>query len=233
MTRVSRLLAAALLATGLAAPEDRQAPVRGAIRGRVEVPELTAPIARRPTVTELGMPMLRLSPHRRPSVVYLESAPRGAFEQPPARHAVLDQRDETFVPHVLAVTVGTAVEFPNSDATYHNVFSLSRTRPFDLGRYPTGRSKSVRFDRPGVVRVFCDIHSHMSAFILVFAHSHFTVTDGDDHFRIEDVPPGQYRVLVWHEAFEDEERAVTVPAEGGDVEVNFSLGSAGRRSEAR
>ena len=82
----------------------------------------------------------------------------------------MDQRNETFVPHVLAITVGTTVDFPNSDNTYHNVFSLRGPRQFDLGRYAAGRSKSVRFDRPGIVRVFCEIHSHMNAFILVFNH---------------------------------------------------------------
>ena len=80
----------------------------------------------------------------------------------------MDQRNERFVPHVLAVMVGTVVDFPNSDLTYHNVFSLSRAKRFDLGRYAAGKSKSVRMDRPGVVRVFCDIHSHMNAFVLVF-----------------------------------------------------------------
>ena len=94
------------------------------------------------------------------SVVYLESAPLGAFEQRESGRAVMDQRNEAFAPHVLAVTTGTTVEFPNSDRIYHNVFSLSKTRTFDLGRYAVGRSKSVRFDRPGIVRVFCDIHSH-------------------------------------------------------------------------
>ena len=91
----------------------------------------------------------------------------------------MDQRNETFVPHVLAIVAGTTVDFPNNDQTYHNVFSLSKTKSFDLGRYAVGRSKSVRFDRPGIVRVFCDIHSHMSAFILVFAHRYFSVVDDD------------------------------------------------------
>src|SRR5688572_32493520 len=75
----------------------------------------------------------------------------------------MDQRNERFVPHLLAVMVGTFVDFPNSDLTYHNVFSLSRAKRFDLGRYAAGKSKGVRMDRPGVVRVFCDIHSHMNA----------------------------------------------------------------------
>ena len=86
----------------------------------------------------------------------------------------MDQRNETFVPHVLAITTGTTVDFPNSDRIYHNVFSLSKTervRPRPLRRRAT--RKSVRFDRPGIVRVFCDIHSHMNAFILVFSHPFF------------------------------------------------------------
>ena len=96
------------------------------------------------------------------------------------------------MPHVLAIVAGTTVDFPNNDATYHNVFSLSKTKPFDLGRYAGGRSKAVRFDRPGIVRVFCDIHSHMSAFILVFAHRYFAVTDDEGRYRLDDVPPGTY-----------------------------------------
>ena len=95
----------------------------------------------------------------------------------------MDQRNETFVPHLLAITVGTTVDFPNNDRTYHNVFSLSKRQRFDLGRYGAGHSKSVRFDHPGVVRVFCDIHSHMNAFILVFNHRFFNITDPDGRYR--------------------------------------------------
>jgi hypothetical protein len=136
---------------------------------------------------------------------------------------VLDQRNETFIPHVLAITTGTTVQFLNSDKTYHNVFSLSRPKRFDLGRYPTGRSKSVRFDRPGIVRVFCEIHSHMSAFILVFAHRHFAVTNAKGEYRIEGLPPGTYTVAVWHPVLGAKARAVRVPDEGGDQELDFDL----------
>ena len=99
------------------------------------------------------------------------------------------------MPHVLAIIAGTSVDFPNSDRTYHNVFSLSKTKQFDLGRYAAGRSKSVRFDRPGIVRVFCDIHSHMSAFILVFAHRFFAVDRRRGRYRLDGVPPGTYTVI--------------------------------------
>ena len=133
----------------------------------------------------------------------------------------MDQRNEAFVPHLLAITVGTTVDFPNSDRTYHNVFSLSRPRPFDLGRYAAGRSKSITFDRPGIVRVFCDIHSHMSAFILVFAHPFFAVTAGDGTYRIDGIPPGSYTVKVWNEVLARQSRTVTVG--DGDSEVDFVL----------
>jgi hypothetical protein len=126
---------------------------------------------------------------------------------------------------VLAIVAGTTVDFPNDDRTYHNVFSLSKTRSFDLGRYATGRSKSVRFDRPGIVRVFCDIHSHMSAFILVFAHRYFAVTDDDGRYSLENVPPGTYTLTVWNESIRDDapKRTVTVPDGGGDVDADFTI----------
>jgi plastocyanin len=158
---------------------------------------------------------------RRRSVVYLQTAPQGAFEGGGGERARLDQRNQAFVPSVLAVTTGTTVDFPNNDRTYHNVFSLSKGARFDLGRYSRGHSKSVRFDHPGVVRVFCDIHSNMSAFILVFAHRYFATTDAEGRYRIEGVPPGLYTVAVWNEGEERDVRPVTVPAEGGPVELDL------------
>jgi hypothetical protein len=127
------------------------------------------------------------------------------------------------VPHVLAIVAGTVVDFPNNDETYHNVFSLSKTKAFDLGRYAAGRSKSVRFDKPGIVRVFCDIHSHMSAYVLVFAHRYFAVTDDEGRYRIENLPPGTYTVFAWNEAMPLESRRVTIPDDGGDVDLSFTL----------
>jgi len=152
------LVALALVASALVSWRAAAAPAAaarfGAIRGRVELRRPPVAADRRPTVTDLGTPAGRDVPDLLRSVVYLESAPRGAFETSDGGHAVMDQRNESFVPHVLAITTGTTVDFPNSDRFYHNVFSLSKVKTFDLGRYAAGHSKSIRFDRPGIVRVF-------------------------------------------------------------------------------
>jgi plastocyanin len=183
------------------------------IRGRLDIRKLAKPIERRPDLAA-GAAAPRDVPDLRRGVVYLESAPRSAFDEREPGHAVLDQRNETFVPHVLAVMVGTIVDFPNSDLIYHNVFSLSRTKRFDLGRYAAGKSKSVRMDRTGVVRVFCDIHSHMNAFILVFNHPFFNVTDADGRFELPALPAGTYTVVGWYEGEARVSRSVSVPANG-------------------
>jgi plastocyanin len=203
--------------------ETAQARATGTIRGRVELRQGSGDSGPRITVADLGMGTAHEPPDRR-SVVYLDPAPRAAFDSRDETRPRMDQKDESFVPHVLAIVAGTTVDFPNNDHTYHNVFSLSKTKTFDLGRYAVGRSKSVRFDRPGIVRVFCDIHSHMSAFILVFAHRYFSVSDSEGGYRLENVPPGTYNVVAWNESAPLESRRVVVPDAGGEVEVNFALG---------
>ena len=203
-------------------PAAAQAPL-GVIRGRVDVRRAPAQAERRPTVNDLGMHAARTPADPPRPVVYLESAPSLAFPDPEPQRATMDQRNEMFVPRVLAITVGTTVDFPNSDNTYHNVFSLRGPRPFDLGRYAAGRSKSVRFDRPGIVRVFCEIHSHMSAFILVFNHRYFAVTAADGRYQIGRVPPGRYTLVAWNEGAIRESRPIVVPEEGGAVEADFAV----------
>jgi plastocyanin len=228
------LAAAVSLAVALEATRDRPragvVPARaaaqtaartGVLRGRVDVLQTVPPVERRPSVSDLGTPRDRDVPERR-SVVYLESAPRGAFDQVEPGRAAMDQRNETFVPHVLAVTVGTVIDFPNSDRFYHNVFSLSKAARFDLGRYAVGKSKSVRFMQPGIVRVFCEIHSHMNAFILVFGHPFFSMTDTEGRYRINNVPAGTYNVIAWNEGTAADPRPVTITA-GGIAELDFTI----------
>jgi len=196
------------------------AQAQGGIRGRLDVRRLAKPVERRPDVAAPGPAAQRDAPDLRRGVVYLETAPRSAFDERDPGRVVMDQRNERFVPHVLAVMVGTVVDFPNSDLIYHNVFSLSRAKRFDLGRYAAGKSKGVRMDRTGVVRVFCDIHSHMNAFVLVFNHRFFDVTDADGRFELPPLPAGSYSIVGWYEGEARITRTVVVP-QGGWAEIDL------------
>jgi len=204
-------------------PAARQREPLVVVRGRVEFARPPVPAAPRPSAVDAGAPVEHDVLNRRRAVVYFEAAPRGAFEDRESARVSLDQRNETFVPHLLAVIAGTTVDFPNHDRTYHNVFSLSKAKRFDLGRYAAGSSKSVRFDRPGVVRVFCDIHSHMNAFILVFGHRFFAVTDDDGRYAIDGVPPGTYTLSAWFEGAVREQRALSVTTDTRAVDIDFTV----------
>lgn len=192
----------------------------GAIAGRVTQPDVPLSHASRPSVGSIGS-----SAHdpvdRRTAVVYLDAAPRQAFEAIPIRRARMDQRREQFSPHVLAVTAGTIVDFPNNDLLFHNVMSLAPGNAFDLGRYPKGQSRSVRFDTPGIVPVICDIHAHMSAYVLVFSHPFFSVTDRQGRYTLPNVPAGTHTVKVWSELGTAESKRVTVAA--GVVDADFRV----------
>lgn len=131
-------------------------------------------------------------------VVWLE--PISAERPPrPAVHTRMTQKDKIFAPHILAVPVGAVVDFPNFDPIFHNVFSTYDGQMFDLALYPPGTSRSVTFTKPGIVRVFCNIHSSMSAIIAVLDTPHFDTTKKDGGFELHDVPPGEYRFRVFHE----------------------------------
>ncbi len=148
-----------------------------------------------------------------PAIVYLTGGAKSSAggDSPQPR---VEQVNQEFVPRILPVLVGTTVEFPNSDPIFHNVFSYSKAKKFDLGRYPKGKSKSVLFDQVGLVKVFCEIHSQMRAYVLVLDEPLFTTTDGAGRYRIENVPPGEYTLHVWQEDLDEIVRAVTIPAAG-------------------
>jgi hypothetical protein len=115
---------------------------------------------------------------------------------------------------VLAVAVGQKVEFPNQDRIYHNVFSLSPVRRFDLGKYPRGESRQVVFSKAGLVNVYCDIHSDMEAFILVLPNAAFVRPQDSGAFAFPELPAGKYHVKIWHPDYPEQEREVEIPATG-------------------
>lgn len=131
-------------------------------------------------------------------VVWLASADSPA---PPVtqKHARMLQKNKRFSPHILAIQTGTVVDFPNLDPIFHNAFSNYDGKIFDVALYPPGSSRSVRFDRPGIVRVFCNIHAFMSAVIVVVNSTHFTITSRDGSYSLAGVPPGSYEVQFFHE----------------------------------
>ena len=120
---------------------------------------------------------------------------------PAARAAppAMSSNQKRFAPHVIAVTQGTVVSFPNQDKVFHNVFSRTTGSEFDLGLYRNGASRSVRFSKPGLVRVYCNIHPDMAGYVRVLEDGVFTTTDDKGAFRLAGIPPGRRVVQVWDE----------------------------------
>jgi plastocyanin len=132
-------------------------------------------------------------------------------------HAQVEQRNKEFIPHIVTVPVGSTVSFPNTDPVFHNVFSLSSAKRFDLGLYKQG-SKDIVFNKAGVVHVLCNLHASMSSYVVVHDEPYAAITDRTGRFRFRDLPPGRYRVRVWHERAHDvTTREVVV--EGGATEL--------------
>jgi plastocyanin len=218
--------AAAVLAVCLAAPHGRAAPrAAGKIEGRVVVSvPVAAPapsgayasrrvVGAAPTGSELGNVIVFLKDPPKPPAV-------------PVMRATILQQNETFIPRVVAITTGSSVVFPNGDPFFHDVFSLSRSGPFDLGSYARGKSKTQKFERAGLIKVYCHLHSHMTASIMVFDHPYFAIPAPDGSFAIDDVPAGTFAVSAWHERIGENTQQVTI--EGGrtsDLQFALPIGS--------
>ena len=129
------------------------------------------------------------------AVVWLEVAQPKPFNQ--TAKVVLDQRNLSFAPHVLVVRVGTTVDFPNNDKVFHNVFSFRDGKKFDLGMYPIGTSKRIVFDKPGLARLFCNIHPNMAAYVMAVDTPFFAVSNERGEFTIAGVPAGTYTYHAW------------------------------------
>jgi plastocyanin len=139
------------------------------------------------------------------------------------KKAVMDQRNMKFNPHVLPILVGTTVDFPNHDTTWHNAYSKGGAKEFDLGLYPPGKSRSVTFDKPGISRILCNAHPTMEAFIVVKEQPFFSGTDKSGNYRLDRIPLGNFRVRVWHPQLGATEAGVELLREGQVVDVNFDL----------
>jgi len=203
----ARLAARALAAALLAAPAAAAAQAGGAVRGHVALAVEGAQLE------DVG-----------PVVVYLESLDGRSFP-PPSRTPRVRQKDASFSPGFLVVARGQSVEMPNDDAIYHNVFSYSRPNQFDLGLYPSGESRSVTFEHPGVVRTYCSIHESMSGTIFVAPTPWFDVVRPGGRFEIRGVPPGAWRIRTWCERLPALSREVTVGA-GTAVDLELAIGAA-------
>jgi plastocyanin len=188
------------------------------VEGRVELPKShTAPVQakRYEIVTKGGV----LSTQPPLAVVYLD----GAFPKPaslPTKEVA--QKDLTFIPVLLPVRAGTKVEFPNLDDTYHNIFSYSPVKRFDLGRYRREERPipAQVFDKPGLVTLRCDIHEHMRGLILVLNTPYFVMTDTDGHFRLSGLPAGHYTLKTWIDSRTTREKPVELK-NGQTLHVDF------------
>lgn len=136
----------------------------------------------------------------------------------------IKQEDAMFSPHILPIMVGSTVEWPNNDRIYHNVFSMSDAKQFDLGLYKGNPpNKRVTFNKPGRVDVFCSIHTSMNCVVLVLENPYFAATDENGNYKIKNVPPGKYKLKAWHERLPASEFEITVPT-NGEVRADFVLG---------
>lgn len=192
-------------------------PLAGTIQGRVTVRERPA---RRMPSRYAGSGGSARPVQRIPTVVYLEGRLAGPERVAPVEMA---QQDTAFAPGVLVVASHTDVRFPNRDPFFHNVFSYSTTQRFDLGRYPRGEAKTVRFDEPGIVRIYCEVHESMRAAVIVTENPFHAVVAPDGSFTLEGVPAGVHKLVVWHVDLGTTTQEVRVP-DGGAARVELTIG---------
>jgi len=189
-----------------------------AILFALSVGALRADVSGRVVVVEKGS---RERPLSAGVLIYLDGGDGVAPVVDGTKRAAITSRDKTFEPRVTAVVVGESVTFPNVDDIMHNVFSLSKGNRFDLGLYKSGASKEFVFETPGLVRVYCNIHPQMSAFVQVRPNPYFAWVGPDGSFRIEGVPAGQYTLRSWHE--EGESTQPIVVTENGAMGLVVTL----------
>ena len=152
--------------------------------------------------------------------IYIEGAAVAA--DPGVVKASIEQRDRRFAPDLVVIPAGSAISFPNFDPIFHNVFSLSKVKSFDLGNYPNGQSRTVTFPSPGLVAVYCHLHSNMSATIVVAPNRWATKANGKGGFTLADVPAGTYSVVAWHKTAGTFRKTIVI-GDKKDAELSFTL----------
>ncbi len=183
------------------------------------VPQSAGPVTGSVEISNSREAAVRRNKDYRGVVLWLEAVDGSTIAVPAPKHERMIQKDKHFNPHVMAVPVGSTVDFPNLDPIYHNAFSNFSGQQFDTGLYKPGTSKSYVLRHPGIMRIFCNIHPTMSAIIAVLPTPYYAITDSAGSFTIANVPPGDYQLRIFHERSLPEvlrflERRITVPPGG-------------------
>jgi len=190
------------------------------VAGKISAPDGAAQKKVRAKIKYVGPGVeFHKPPDPSPAVVWLEKAPAAKMEP---RTIEIRQEGLELRPRVVALPVGSTVKFPNADDVFHNIFSFSKSKRFDLGRYPKGESKSETFEAKGQIDLRCEVHDHIRGFIHVFDHPYFAVAAEDGSYTIPKVPPGKYTLVVWKELFETVRKEIAVPGDAKDYDVTLA-----------
>lgn len=192
------------------------------MQGKISTPEGAAQKRFRENISYGSNIAGHKDPDSSPAVVWLEGAPAA---KPVEAKVEMKQEGLEFRPRVVAIQVGTTISFPNGDSLYHNVFSYSKVKRVELGRYPKGETKEVTFDKKGQITLRCEIHGHMRGYIHIFDHPYFALAKEDGSYTIPKVPPGKYTLVAWKEFFEPVRHEVEVKAEGAKVDLSLTRGN--------
>lgn len=197
-----------------------------AIKRKLTKPSVTASVSvyQRGTTVELGKQAETdpIAYERSRVVVYLEGPPPAGAPPSDLQPQQIQQLDRRFVPDLVVVPVGSTISFPNMDPIFHNIYSLSKPKSFDLGSYDKGETRKVTFPKPGIVEIYCHLHPNMGAVVVVTPNRWYARPDRNGEYKIPDVPPGQYTLVAWHKSAGFFRKTITVES-GQDVTADFLI----------
>lgn len=168
-------------------------------------------------------------PDPSPAVVWLEGAPVSKMDP---KTVEIRQEGLELRPRVVAIPAGSSIKFPNADNLFHNIFSYSKSKRFDLGRYPKGESKTETFDAKGQIDLRCEVHDWIRGYIHIFDHPYFAIAAPDGSYSIPNVPPGKYTLVAWKEFFDPVRQEIEVKAGGAKIDLSLT-GSLDRPADRR